>query len=213
MYNTILFDLDGTLTDPALGITNSVAYGLEMWGIVVEDRRELYKFIGPPLLDAFSKEYGFSREDSQKTLDRYREYFRSRGLYENTMYDGIPEMLTELKRRGKKIMLATSKPDEFAKKILLHFGLYEYFDFIGAASMDESRAKKADVIKYVLDECGIEDVSDVLMVGDREHDVLGAAEHGIDTLGILYGYGSREELTAAGAKYIAESVEDILKFA
>ncbi len=212
MYNTVLFDLDGTLTDPAIGITNSVAYALKKWGIEVADRSELYKFIGPPLLDAFSEHYGFSREDSQKMLDWYREYFRDRGIYENSIHDGVDAMLAELKARGKKVVLATSKPEEFARIIIEHFGIAKYFDFVAGASMDESRSKKADVIKYALDSCGITDARDLVMVGDREHDVLGAKAHGIDSIGVLYGYGSREELTAAGATYVAERVEDILKF-
>ena len=212
MYDIILFDLDGTLTDPALGITNAVAYGLkEIWGIEVEDKKTLNKFIGPPLLEAFSQEYGFSTEDSQKTLDKYREYYRSRGLFENIMYDGVPEMLAQLRARGKKLFVATSKPEEFSIKILKHFGIYDYFDFVAGASFDTSRAKKADVIKYALDQNGIADVSRLIMVGDREHDVLGAKAHGIETIGVLYGYGDREELTSAGAKYIAETAADILK--
>ena len=212
MYDIILFDLDGTLTDPALGITNAVAYGLkEIWGIEVEDKKTLNKFIGPPLLEAFSQEYGFSTEDSQKTLDKYREYYRSRGLFENIMYDGVPEMLAQLRARGKKLFVATSKPEEFSIKILKHFGIYDYFDFVAGASFDTSRAKKSDVIKYTHDQNGIADVSRLIMVGDREHDVLGAKAHGIETIGVLYGYGNREELTSAGAKYIAETAADILK--
>jgi phosphoglycolate phosphatase len=211
MYNTVLFDLDGTLTDPAMGITNSVAYALKKWNIEVKDRSELLKFIGPPLLDAFSEEYGFSAADSKKTLDWYREYFGEKGIYENVIYNGIDDMLRTLKSRGKRIVLATSKPEEYAIIILKHFDIYKYFDFVAGATMDESiRSKKADVIKYALDSCGITDVSDVVMVGDREHDVIGAKQFGIDTVGVLYGYGNREELTAAGAKYIAEKVEDIL---
>ena len=214
MYNTILFDLDGTLTDPGIGITNSVAYALSKWNIEVSDRSELYKFIGPPLLDSFAEYYGFSEEDCQKALTYYREYFRSKGIYENEVYSGIVEMLETLKNSGKKIILATSKPEEFAIIILKHFDLYKYFDFVAGATMDESRNKKGDVIKYALESCGIDktDLKDVIMVGDRKHDVHGATENDLDCIGVLFGYGNRDELETAGAKYIAEQVEDILTF-
>ena len=214
MYNTILFDLDGTLTDPGIGITNSVAYALSKWNIEVTDRSELYKFIGPPLLDSFAGYYGFSEEDCQKALTYYREYFRSKGIYENEVYPGVVEMLETLKNSGKKIILATSKPEEFAIIILKHFDLYKYFDFVAGATMDESRNKKGDVIKYALESCGIDktDLKDVIMVGDRKHDVHGATENDLDCIGVLFGYGDREELETAGAKYIAEQIADILKF-
>lgn len=214
MYNTILFDLDGTLTDPGIGITNSVAYALAKWNIKVEDRRELYKFIGPPLLDSFAEYYGFSEEECQQAVVYYREYFRSNGIYENEVYPGVVEMLTELKNAGKKVVLATSKPEEFALIILKHFDLFKYFDFVAGATMDESRSKKADVIAYALESCGIgsADLKDVIMVGDRKHDVLGAKENNLDCIGVLFGYGDREELESAGAKYIAETVADILTF-
>ena len=214
MYNTILFDLDGTLTDPGIGITNSVAYALSKWNIQVADRSELYKFIGPPLLDSFAEYYGFSEEDCQKALAYYREYFKSKGIYENEVYSGVVEMLETLKTSGKKIVLATSKPEEFAIIILKHFDLYKYFDFVAGATMDEKRTRKGDVITYALDSCGITkaDLKNVIMVGDRKHDVHGAKENDLDCIGVLFGYGDREELEDAGAKYIAEQVEDILKF-
>lgn len=212
MYNTILFDLDGTLTDPGIGITNSVAYALAKWNIKVEDRRELYKFIGPPLLDSFAEYYGFSEEECQQAVVYYREYFRSNGIYENEVYPGVVEMLTELKNAGKKVVLATSKPEEFALIILKHFDLFKYFDFVAGATMDESRSKKSDVITYALEKSGVTDKNDVIMVGDRKHDVIGAKENNLDCIGVLFGYGDREELESAGAKYIAETVADILTF-
>lgn len=212
MYNTILFDLDGTLTDPGIGITNSVAYALRKFDIEVSDRSELYKFIGPPLMDAFSEYYGFSKEDSEKALAFYREYFSVKGLYENVLYDGTLDMLNKIKKSGKNILLATSKPEKFAITILKHFNIFNYFDFIAGATMDETRNKKDDVIKYALDTFGIADTSEALMIGDRKHDILGAKKFSIDSVGVLYGYGSKEELTNAGATYIAETTEDILKY-
>ena len=212
MYDIVLFDLDGTLTDPGLGITNSVAYALKKWNIEVADRTTLYKFIGPPLSDSFKRYYGFSEEDSLKAIEYYREYFRDKGIFENEVYEGVVDLLETLRAQGKKVVLATSKPEGFAKTILEHFQLAKYFDFVAGASMDESRNKKGAVIAYALESCGITDKSAVVMVGDREHDVLGAKENDLDSIGVLFGYGSREELEAAGATYIAETVSDILKF-
>ena len=140
MYKYILFDLDGTLTDPGLGITNAVMHALKKFNIEVPDRSELYKFIGPPLLESFQKYYGMSEEESQMALQYYREYFKPYGLYENTVYDGIEELLVTLKAQGKKLILATSKPEPFAVEILRHFGLDKYFDFVAGATMDEKRS-------------------------------------------------------------------------
>ena len=211
-YDFLLFDLDGTLTDPAEGITNSVIYALKKWGIEVSDKRELYCFIGPPLSASFKKYYGFSDGDALKCVEYYREYFRDKGIFENEVYSDIPQLLGSLKDRGYVLVLATSKPEKFAKMILEHFDLAKYFDFVAGASMDESRNKKADVIRYALDMAGIENKTRVLMIGDRDQDMLGADVNGLDSLGVLYGYGDREELEGAGATFIADSVSDILKF-
>lgn len=212
MYQYILFDLDGTLTDPGLGITNSVMHALKKFGIDIPDRAALYKFIGPPLQESFEKYYGFSNEKSELAIQYYREYFKVSGLYENEVYDGIEELLKNLKAQNKFVILATSKPEVFAVEILKHFQLDKYFDFIAGATMDETRVKKADVISYALDSCKISDLSSAIMIGDREHDILGAKQIGLDSIGVLFGYGSREELEAAGATYIASNVADILKY-
>lgn len=210
MYKTILFDLDGTLTDPGVGITNSVAYALRKWNIEVEDRTSLYKFIGPPLQDSFMKYYDFDRDQSMQAIKYYREYFADKGIFENELYAGIEELLSQLKASGKAVGVATSKPEEFAVRILEHFHIDQYFDFVAGASMDETRNKKADVIAYGLDKYGITDLASTVMIGDREHDVLGAKQLGLDSIGVLYGYGDYEELKKAGATYIAETVQDIL---
>lgn len=211
MYEVILFDLDGTLTDPAEGITKSVEYALNKWNISVDDRRELFPFIGPPLIESFMEFYGFDREKAVQSVTYYREYFSTKGLFENEIYPGIEEMLSRLKNAGKRLVVATSKPDEFAKKILEHFNIIDYFEFVGGAAMNETRTKKYEVIEYTLESIGVDlsDVSKVVMVGDRRHDVEGAARFGIDTIGVLYGYGSREELESAGAKYIAPTVSGV----
>lgn len=211
MYNTVLFDLDGTLTDPGTGITNSVAHALKKYGIEVQDKKELYKFIGPPLYESFMKYYGFSKEEAETAVDYFRDYFRDTGIFENKVYDGIPNLLNELEASGIKIILATSKPEEFAKRILAHFNLDKYFDFVAGATMDSSRVKKGDVIAYALKESGCS-AENAVMIGDKMHDILGAKENGLDSIGVLFGYGSREELENAEADYIAETVDDIIKF-
>ncbi len=210
MYDYLLFDLDGTLTDPAEGITNSVAYALNKFGIEVEDKKTLYKFIGPPLVDAFAEYYGFSKEDSEKATAYYRETFRVKGLFENRVYDGIVEMLDTLKRKGKKLIIATSKPEEFTLRILKHFDLMKYFDFVAAATFDASRNSKDKVITYALEHLKIKDLKKVVMIGDRYHDIDGANDNCIDSIGVLWGFGSEEELITAGATYIAESIEKLI---
>ena len=210
MYQYILFDLDGTLTNPELGITNCVMYALEKYGIKVEDRKSLHPFIGPPLLDSFQQFYGFSKEQSEEAVKYYRERFSVKGLYENEVYKGVPELLQKLKEMGKILVLATSKPEEYAIKILKHFDLEQYFDFIAGATMDGSRNEKADVIAHALGICGVKDRAEAVMVGDRKYDILGAKEHGLHSIGVLFGFGDYEELHEAGATYIAETVEDII---
>ncbi|EMC52202.1 hypothetical protein SMU102_01039 [Streptococcus mutans S1B] len=209
MYQTILFDLDGTLTNPALGITDSLAYALEKFNIEVTDKKELYRFIGPPLQDSFENFYHFSKEDSLKAVDFYRDYFRHKGLYENEVYQGIPDLLERLKAQGKKLLVATSKPEGFARQILKHFKLFDYFDLVAGASMDGSRRLKGDVIAHALTSAQIADPSSAIMIGDRKHDIIGAKENGLDAIGVLYGFGNREELKKAGATYIATNVEEL----
>lgn len=211
MYQIVLFDLDGTLTDSGLGITNAVAYALEKFGIHEEDHSKLNVFVGPSLKDSFTRYYGLSSEDCERGIAYYREYYQDKGLLENEVYPGIPGLLKYLKETGRKVILATSKPEFFTSQIMEHFHLDQYFDLITGASMDEKRVEKADVIRYALEKAGITDVTNTVMVGDREYDILGAKENGLDSIGVLYGYGSREELEAAGAGQIAETVEELWK--
>lgn len=213
-YNTILFDLDGTLTDPGIGITNSVAYALNKYNIQVADRSELYKFIGPPLHESFEIFYGFSKEEALKAVEYYREYYSDKGIFENYVYDGIRELLTALKNAGKTIAVATSKPEVFAKQILEHFQLDSYFTCIAGSNLDGSRTKKDEVIRHALDSLNIstkDQMAETIMIGDRKHDVSGAAQVGIDSVGVLFGYGSLEELKEAGATYIAEDVDRLFE--
>lgn len=208
-YRTILFDLDGTLTDPGLGITNSVMYALDRFDIHESDRTKLYPFIGPPLWDSFMRFYGMSRDQAEEAVRVYREYYGDRGLLENSVYPGIPQMLAALKAQGKTLAVATSKPEGFSRQILDHFELSQYFDRIAGASMDRSRSRKADVIRYALEGLSA-DPATTVMVGDREHDVLGAQELGLPCVGVLYGYGDRPELEAAGAAALAADPVELL---
>ncbi len=201
-YRYIFFDLDGTLTDSAPGITNSVAYALKKYGIDA-DPKELTHFVGPPLIASFKKCYGFSHQQAREAVDYYREYFADKGLFENIPYEGIADTLRRLKEKGKILVTATSKPEVYAVKIMEHFGLAEYFRFIAGSSFDETRTEKHEVIEYAISSLGITDRSEVLMVGDRCHDVDGARAAGIDCMAVLYGYGDRAELE--GAKYFAST--------
>lgn len=212
MYQYILFDLDGTLTNPEIGITTCVMYALEKFNIKVKDRKELHPFIGPPLTYSFQTFYGLSEAESNLAVKYYRERFSTKGLYENEVYEGVENLLKELKASGKTIVLATSKPEEYAVRILEHFGLHQYFDFVAGATMDGTRGEKADVIRYALKISEIENKSDAVMVGDRNYDILGAKENGLDSIGVLFGFGDYEELTKAGATYVAETVQDIVKY-
>lgn len=209
MYDVILFDLDGTLTDTGLGVTNAAAYALEQYGITVLDRTELERFVGPPLHESFMRFYGFSEEQAFEAVEVYREYYRDKGLFENTIYNGMEAVLKQLSEARKTLLVATSKPEVFARRILEKLGIADYFTYIAGANLDGTRTKKAEVIAYALREGGIEDGTKAVMVGDREYDIFGAREFGMDSIGVLFGYGSRGELEAAGATYIAESVEDI----
>lgn len=207
-YQYILFDLDGTLTDPFEGITNSVRYALSKVGIEAQNS-DLTCFIGPPLKESFMKYYGFSDCDAEKMIETYREYFSVDGLFENRVYDGIEALLNRLCESGKTLIVATSKPEVFSKRILDHFGLSKYFRLIAGSNLDGTRVKKGEVIRYALQTAGITQKDAVVMIGDRHHDIDGANENGVDSVGVLYGYGNREEFEAAGATFIAATVEEL----
>lgn len=209
MYHTILFDLDGTLIDPVVGITTCVAYALKRFGIHVEDRRKLHRFIGPPLHGSFMEYYGLDEAAAHQAVAYYRERFSTVGVYENELYDGVPELLSELTAAGKQLILATSKPEEYAKMILEHHHIAPYFtDAVGSLFSGE-RTAKADVITEALRRCSITDKRGTVMVGDRKHDILGANAMGLDSIGVLYGYGPREEHKAAGATHIVGTISEL----
>lgn len=209
--NYILLDLDGTITNPADGITKCFEYALNHFGIEVADRAELEQFIGPPLKTSFMQGFGFDEEQATKAVAVYRERFNPVGMYENVVYDGMEQALQSLKEAGKTLIVATSKPEHMAKKILEHFHLDGYFDDICGSCDDANRNEKDEVIRYALEKHEITDAGDVLMVGDRKFDVIGAKKCGLKCMGVLYGFGDREELEKAGAAYIAETVEDMAR--
>jgi phosphoglycolate phosphatase len=209
MYDIILFDLDGTLIDSGLGITNSAMYALEKYGIHIENRESLRSFIGPPLLDSFMNTYGFSEAKAREAIDIYREYYGAKGVFEITVYDGLEALLTKLKSAGKTVILATSKYEYYALQILEHIGFDQYFDLAVGSNKDGSRGTKAEILTYILEKQNIIDKSKVVMIGDRKHDIIGAKAVGIDSIGVLYGFGDREELEAHGATHIAKDADEI----
>ncbi|MCO5230467.1 MAG: HAD family hydrolase [Chitinophagales bacterium] len=208
-YKNILFDLDGTLTDSSLGITNSVAYALAKYDIEVSDNNELKKFIGPPLTESFERFYHFSKADSIQAVNFYREYYADKGIFENRLYDGIEDLLKVLSSHSQSILLATSKPEFYANQILKYFKIDNYFDFVAGSNMDGTRVRKQEVISHVLDISGINDLKSCIMIGDREHDIIGAQHVGMDAMGVLFGFGSLDELQRVNPKYIVDNVDAI----
>ena len=203
------FDLDGTLTDSAEGIINSVIYAVSTFGIEETDREALTSFVGPPLADSFMQRYGFSKEKAEEALRRFRVRFTDIGIFENSLYEGIPRVLEKIKARGDRVILATSKPEVFARRILDHFDLTRYFDYICGANLEETgRVEKEEVLLYALETSGA-DPKDSYMIGDRRYDMESGKKLGLFTVGVLYGYGTREELVAAGADTICETVNEL----
>ncbi len=205
MKKNIFFDLDGTLADSMPGIVKSVQYALKHFGIEVEDLNELKPFVGPPLVESFQKYYGFTKEQSLEAITVFREYYTEKGWCDNAPYDGIELVLQNLIASGKKLYVATSKPEWMAKKVLEYFCLDFYFEFIGGAESDEVRSKKDEVIQYVMESCGLQNADEIVMVGDRSHDIVGAHKSGLEAVGVLFGYGEKEELEQAKAEWITET--------
>ena len=208
-YDPILFDLDGTLTDSGEGIRNSVAYALKRYGVEAEDLSVLNCFIGPPLHESFEKFLGLPAGEGQKAVEIYREYYRDKGIYENLVYPGIPELLAELTARGKTLAVASSKPEVFVRRVLNHFDLNKFFAVVAGADLEGAHCGKAEIIGVALERLDMPQ-GRPLMVGDREHDILGAKAVGLPAAGVLFGYGSRAELEAAGADYIARTAAGLL---
>jgi phosphoglycolate phosphatase len=207
-YNNVLFDLDGTLTDPKTGITKSVQYALEKAGIVETDLSKLLPFIGPPLQQSFMEYYSFSEARAWEAVNAYREYFKVTGIYENNRYEGITGLLSALLSQGRRLYVATSKPKIFADVVIRHFNLEPYFTAVYGSELDGTRADKGELIKYVL---GSENLAaeQTIMIGDRKHDIIGAQKNNIASIGVGYGYGSTEELNAAAPDFIFNTVAEL----
>lgn len=211
-YPTVLFDLDGTLTDPRVGITRGVQVALASVGVVVEDAETLVGYIGPPIHDGLAELHGVAPADIDPAVAVYRTYYREHGMYENELHEGVPDLLARLTDAGAVLAIATSKPDSVATDILDHFGLLAWFRFVGGASMDGSRRTKADVIEHTLDAIGAGSPASrraTVIVGDRLHDVEGAKAAGIASIGVRWGYAHAGELEAAGADTIVATVGEL----
>lgn len=208
-YQTIIFDLDGTLTDSQTGIINSLAYAFKQMGLPLPAQSQLKKFIGPPLSQSFQDFCGLNDIETQKIISYYRQYFSDKGWKENQLLPGARELLAKLKQAGKTLLVASSKPEVFVKQILDHFEIDSYFTVIAGASLDDSRSQKSAVIAHALKTAKIEELKGCVMVGDRKHDVEGAKVQGLPTIGLLLGFGSRQELEESGAIAIAENFQDL----
>jgi len=206
-YKHVLFDLDGTISDPAEGITNSIIYALDKFGIA-EKRENLLKFIGPPLRDSFKENFSFTEEEIESAVAHYRVYFTDKGMFENEIYKGIPVLLEKLKSRGVSISLATLKPEPFARKILEYFNIIEYFDCVSGNILETSSLTKKDIIAKAMEEVGSSSESAV-MIGDRKFDIIGARDHSMDSIAVTYGYGQCDELSAENPTYIVDSVLEL----
>ena len=215
MYKYVFFDLDGTITEPEEGIINGVLYALSRFGITVEDRTTLYPYIGPPLRDSFRNYHGLSEEDTEQAILYYREYYSTKGIYQNDIMPGMEQAFGTLRKHGCHLYVATSKPELYAKQILEHLKLDGYFDIIAGSTFDKARDTKAAVIEYLITGIAANQikpaVDDIIMVGDRKFDVLGAREFGIDTIGVLFGYGSKEEFDACACRYVVADAKEMVK--
>lgn len=209
MVRTVLFDLDGTITDSEQGIINSIRYALCKYEIEIPSETILRAFIGPPLKEQFQNVFRLDEAEAISLVEAYREYYAEKGIFENKVYSGIFPMLSRLREAGLQICMATAKPEKYAKQIAEHFEFAEYFDFIGGACMDGKRTDKYEVIEYVLQNCNVEEREKTVMVGDRSHDMIGASKAGVKSIGVLYGYGTREELECSGARKIADTAERV----
>ena len=213
MYKAIFFDLDGTLTESGEGITKSVQYALEKIGKPEEDLEKLKVFVGPPLMEQFMKYAGIDEATGRKAVEFYRERYEVKGIYENHPYEGVEKMLQELKRKGYILAVASSKPEYYVTQILDYFKLSSYFDVVVGSEMNGARTSKSEVIEEALKRINMSDKrNEVLMVGDKEHDVLGARAAGLDCVAVAYGYGTQEELTEANPLKIVDSVDELLHF-
>ncbi|WP_449622769.1 HAD family hydrolase [Robertmurraya sp. Marseille-Q9965] len=210
-YKIILFDLDGTLSDPKEGITKSVQYALQKLGINEPDLEKLEPFIGPPLQQSFAEYYGFDPEKTQQAIDFYRERFKQKGMYENELYPKILQLLKSLQEQQLTLIVATSKPTTFAEKIAKYFNIDQYFSLIVGSNLDGTRTSKTEIIHYIIDKYKDHPLEDFIMIGDRKHDIIGANNLKLDSIGVTFGYGSPEELSNEHPTHLVHSIEDLIK--
>jgi phosphoglycolate phosphatase len=208
-YNIILFDLDGTLTDPQHGIINSIRYALAKFDMQADDVETLKACIGPPLLASFEKHFNLGERDARKAVEYYREYFSEKGIYENEVFPGIPRLLEELAGRQLRLVCATSKPTLYARRILKHFNLCTFLEFVVGSNMDLTRTDKTEIICDVLEKLKIQGNERAVMVGDRAEDIVGAHNNNIDSIAVTYGYGSETELQNTHPTYHVHSVAEL----
>lgn len=207
-YTNILFDLDGTITDPKEGITKCVAFALSYFGIEIKDTDSLTNYIGPPLLQGFEQNHGFTHEQAELAVAKYRERYAVKGMFENKLYPGMDKLFKDLYSEGKKIIVATSKPTVYSARILWKFGLYQYVSFVAGSTLSNTRTDKAEIIQFAEEKTGIKPESS-LMVGDRIYDIVGGKKRNMRTIAVSYGYGSEAELKDAKADYLVGSVDEL----
>ncbi len=211
-YHTLIFDLDGTISDSHPGITRSAQYALDHYGIHIEDLSQLKYFVGPPLDETFSRDFGFEGQRLQDIINKYREYFQTKGYTQQEPYAGALEMIKDLHASGATLAVATSKPTKFADIIVKGYGVRDCFKTFTGSTMDRSRIHKTDVLTYLISQLDNQDKSGMVMIGDREHDLMAAKACGIDAIGVLYGYGSREELDAHDPVYLADDIAGLREY-
>lgn len=215
MYDVIAFDLDGTLTNPERGLVEGFVYAFTKLGVDYGTRESLKRFIGPPLIETWMPEFGFTYEEAEEAVLLFREYYNIYGWWDNVIYPGIRELLERLRAGGKKIVLTTSKPEDTAEDVLRLFDIRKYFDFVGGASSHKTRERKSEVIDYVLDSIGVgsdaEKRKRCILIGDRVYDAVGAKECGIDSLGVLWGHGTADEIATSGFTYTAATTDEVVR--
>lgn len=209
MIKYVFFDLDGTIVNSSEGIINAFKTTLKYFNIEVEDKFVLDFLIGPPLITIFQKYFKLNEEEADKAIKIFRRYYSEKGVNQNCLYEGIKELFQNLKNKGKTLIIATSKPTIFTEKILERHGIKQYFDFISGATLDDTRIKKGDIIKYAIENMNILNLEECIMVGDKSQDVEGAKQNNMKSIGVTYGFGTREELESSGATYIVDNVKDI----
>ena len=208
-YKVILFDLDGTISDPKVGITKSVQYALKKMNIDEPDLDKLECFIGPPIQASFPEIYHFNDSETQMAVDFYRERFKEKGMFENELYAQIPDLLQALHDQKLILTVATSKLTEFAEQILQYFNIRQFFELVVGSNLDGTRTSKTEIIEYILQQYPNHKLDEFMMIGDRKHDIIGANNTGIDSIGVTYGYGSLEELTQSNPTYIVDNIDEL----